>query len=72
MLEKVIVFCPLLEFKNKPATLMSISPLGYYEVRVDMAAGNHTVYLPIAGHGDDLPGGQRRRRAGAQRRAVRV
>jgi hypothetical protein len=49
MLVKVIVFCPLLDFKNKPATLMTISPLGYYEVRVDMAAGNHTVYLPIAG-----------------------
>lgn len=48
MLEKVIVFCPLLDFKNKPATLMTISPLGYYECRVDMAAGNHTVYLPIA------------------------
>ena len=44
---KVIVFCPLLDFKNKPATLMTISPHGYYECRVDMAAGNHTVYLPI-------------------------
>ncbi|HTY43241.1 MAG TPA: hypothetical protein VMH79_15325 [Thermoanaerobaculia bacterium] len=49
MPSKVIVFCPILEFKNKPCTLMSISPQGYYEVRVDMAAGNHTVYLPIAG-----------------------
>ena len=47
MPSKVIVFCPLLEFKNKPATLMTISPAGYYECRVDMAAGNHTVYLPI-------------------------
>ena len=46
---KVILFCPMLEFKNKPATLMTISPNGYYEVRVDMAAGNHTIYLPIAG-----------------------
>ena len=49
MLVKVIVFCPLLDFKNKPATLMTVSPLGYYECRVDMSAGNHTVYLPIAG-----------------------
>ena len=47
MPSKVIVFCPLVDFKNKPAMLMSISPHGYYEVRVDMAAGNHTVYLPI-------------------------
>jgi hypothetical protein len=46
---KVVVFCPMLEFKNKPATLMTISPNGYYEIRIDMAAGNHTVYLPITG-----------------------
>ena len=46
---KVIVFCPMVDFKNKPATLMTISPQGYYECRVDMAAGNHTVYLPISG-----------------------
>jgi hypothetical protein len=46
---KVILFCPLLEYKNKPATLMTISPHGYYECRVDMAAGNHTVYVPIQG-----------------------
>jgi hypothetical protein len=49
MLTKVILFCPMLDFKNKPAVLMSISPHGYYECRVDMAAGNHTVYVPIAG-----------------------
>ena len=47
MPSQVIVFCPLLDYKNKPATLMAVSPLGYYECRVDMAAGNHTVYLPI-------------------------
>ena len=49
MPSKVIVFCPMVDFKNKPATLMTISPQGYYECRVDMAAGNHTVYLPISG-----------------------
>jgi hypothetical protein len=48
MITKVILFCPMVEFKNKPALLMSISPNGYYECRVDMAAGNHTVYLPIS------------------------
>lgn len=47
MPSKVILFCPMVDFKNKPATLMTISPNGYYEVRVDMAAGNHTLYLPI-------------------------
>jgi hypothetical protein len=49
MITKVILFCPMVDFKNKPALLMSISPHGYYECRVDMAAGNHTVYLPISG-----------------------
>ena len=48
MISKVILFCPMLDFKNKPGLLMTISPQGYYECRVDMAAGNHTVYLPIA------------------------
>jgi hypothetical protein len=51
MPSKVILFCPMLDFKNKPAMLMTISPHGYYEVRVDMAAGNHTIYLPIAATG---------------------
>ena len=49
MYSKVILFCPMLEFKNKPAILMTVSPSGYYECRIDMAAGNHTVYLPITG-----------------------
>jgi len=48
MITKVILFCPMLDFKNKPALLMSISPHGYYECRVDLSAGNHTVYLPIS------------------------
>ena len=37
MLTKVILFCPMLEFKNKPGLLMGISPQGYYEVRVDLS-----------------------------------
>jgi hypothetical protein len=49
MLTKVILFCPMLDMKNKPALLMTISPHGYYECRVDLSAGNHTVYVPIAG-----------------------
>ena len=69
---KVILFCPMLEFKNKPATLMTISPHGYYECRVDMAAGNHTVYLPIAGTAHDLHGRQRHRGDPAGRRAIRL
>ena len=43
MFSKVIVVCPMVDFMNRPALLMSISPLGYYVCRVDMSAGNETV-----------------------------
>lgn len=45
----VIVFCPALELKNKPGRLMAISPNGYYEVWLDFADRNHSVFLPIGG-----------------------
>jgi hypothetical protein len=48
---RVVVFCPILEFKNKPARLVAISPHGYYEVRIDVGERNHTALLPIAGTG---------------------
>ncbi len=48
---RVVVFCPILDLKNKPARLLSISPHGYYEVRIDIGASNHTALLPIAGTG---------------------
>jgi hypothetical protein len=48
---RVVVFCPILEFKNKPARLIAISPHGYYEVRIDVGERNHTTLLPIAGTG---------------------
>lgn len=46
---RVIIFCPTLELKNKPARLMAISPHGYFEVRLDFAERNHTALLPISG-----------------------
>ncbi|HMA17619.1 MAG TPA: hypothetical protein VKS03_04190 [Thermoanaerobaculia bacterium] len=48
---RVVVFCPILELKNKPARLIAISPHGYYEVRIDIGERNHTALLPIAGTG---------------------
>ena len=48
---RVVVFCPILELKNKPARLLAISPQGYYEVRIDIGERNHTALLPIAGTG---------------------
>jgi hypothetical protein len=48
---RVVVYCPILELKNKPARLLAISPHGYYEVRIDIGERNHTALLPIAGTG---------------------
>lgn len=46
---RVVIFCPSLELKNKPGRLMTVSPQGYYEVRLDLPDGNHTAFLPISG-----------------------
>lgn len=46
---RVVVYCPILEIKNKPARLVGVSPHGYYEVRLDVGERNHTALLPIAG-----------------------
>jgi hypothetical protein len=48
---RVVVFCPTLDLKNKPARLVAISPHGFYEVRMDVGERNHTALLPIAGTG---------------------
>jgi hypothetical protein len=44
---RVVVFCPILELKNKPARLVAITPHGFYEVRIDLGERNHTALLPI-------------------------
>jgi hypothetical protein len=48
---RVVVYCPILELKNRPARLVAISPHGYYEVRLDIGERNHTALLPIVGTG---------------------
>jgi hypothetical protein len=48
---RVIVFAPLMEIKNKPATLIAVSDLGYYELTMDFAGKRHTILAPIAGTG---------------------
>jgi hypothetical protein len=45
---KVIVYCPLVNLNNQPATLMSVSPQGYYEIVVEFPGrGRHAVLAPI-------------------------
>ena len=45
---KVIVFCPEMEIKNKPAMLVGMSAHGYYELTMDFNGRRHTVLAPIA------------------------
>lgn len=44
---RVVVYCPILELKNRPARLVAISPHGYYEVRIEIGERSHTALLPI-------------------------
>ncbi len=44
---RVIVFAPVMEIKNKPATLVSVSEHGYYELRMEFSGRRHTVLAPI-------------------------
>jgi len=44
---RVIVFAPVMEIKNKPATLVSISEHGFYELRMEFSGRRHTVLAPI-------------------------
>jgi len=45
---KVSIFNRTLEIKGKPAMLITIHELGYYEVVLEVQQRNHTVLLPIA------------------------
>jgi hypothetical protein len=46
---KVYVTCPISEMKQVPATLIAVSPLGYYELHVVYGANTHAVLLPVSG-----------------------
>jgi hypothetical protein len=45
---KVSIFNRTLEIKGKPATLIAINDLGFYEVVLEVQSRNHTVLFPIA------------------------
>lgn len=46
---KVYVTCPISNMAQVPATLIAVSPHGYYEVHVVYGANTHAVLLPVAG-----------------------
>ena len=45
---KVSFYCPLIDAKGTAATLVSISPEGYYRVDVPIKGRTHVMFLPVA------------------------
>ncbi len=45
---KVTIFNRTLELKGKQATLIAVTPHGYYEIVMEFQQKNHTVLFPIA------------------------
>jgi hypothetical protein len=46
---KVSVYCPLIDAKGTAATLLAISPQGFYHLEVEIRGQRHTMFVPIAG-----------------------
>ena len=45
---KVSLYCPLLDAKGTPATLLSISQQGFYHLEVSIKGQQHAVFVPVA------------------------
>ena len=45
---KVSVYCPLIDAKGTAATLVAISPQGYYHLVVEIRGQRHAMFVPIA------------------------
>ncbi len=45
---KVSVYCPLVDAKGTAATLLAITPQGYYHLEVAIKGQRHAMFLPIA------------------------
>ena len=45
---KVSLFCPLVDAKGTVATLVSVSPQGYYQVEVPIKGKTHVMLVPIS------------------------
>jgi hypothetical protein len=45
---KVSLYCPLVDAKGTAATLVAISPQGYYQVEVSVQGRRHTMLVPVA------------------------
>jgi len=45
---KVSLYCSLVDAKGTAATLVSVSPQGYYHLEVAVKGNCHTMFVPIA------------------------
>lgn len=45
---KVSLYCPLVEAKGTPATLVAVSSEGYYHLEVSIKGHRHTMFVPVA------------------------
>ena len=48
---KVSVYCPLIDAKGTAATLVAISPHGYYHLVVEIRGQRHAMFVPSANRG---------------------
>ena len=45
---KVSLYCPLVDAKGTSATLVAVSPHGYYQLEVMVKGSRHTMFVPVA------------------------
>jgi hypothetical protein len=45
---KVSLYCPLIDAKGTAATLVAVSPHGYYQLEVLVKGKKHTMFVPVA------------------------
>ena len=44
----VSLYCPLVDAKGTAATLVAVSPQGFYHIEVAVKGARHTMFVPIA------------------------
>ncbi len=44
---KVSLYCPLVDAKGTAATLVAISPQGWYQLHVQVRGRTHTMFVPV-------------------------
>lgn len=45
---KVSLYCPLIDAKGSPATLVAVHQTGYYQLEISVKGQSHTLFVPVA------------------------